>query len=111
MVHIPHKPAAPPPTKDVVAVPVESGAPTTASAGPAPMQSGGIINTTSASHNSAVQAAEMARQASVAAATTQAQLTSAAITFHRAVLKSALANACGTEASMSALRALGVTGL
>jgi hypothetical protein len=77
---------------------------------PTPMQNG-IINTTSPSHNSAVQAAEMTRQASVAAATTQAQLTAAAIAFHRAVAKSAISNGCSPEASMSALRALGVTGL
>jgi hypothetical protein len=75
------------------------------------MQSGGIINSSSASHNATVQAAEMTRQASVAAATTQAQLNAAALAFHRAVAKSAIANGCGVEPSMTALRALGVTGL
>jgi hypothetical protein len=75
------------------------------------MQSGGIINSASPSHNSAVQVAEMTRQAAVAAATTQVQLNSAAVTFHRTVAKSAIANGCSPEPSMSALKALGQTGI
>jgi hypothetical protein len=89
----------------------DAATPKATPAEPTPMQNGGIVNTTSASHNSAVQAAEMQRQASVAAATTQAQLTAAAIAFHRTVAKSAIANGCGVEPSMTALRSLGVTGL
>jgi len=99
-------------THKPVASPAKSEAtPTAASAGPAPMQSGGIINTSSASHNATVQAAEMQRQASVATATNQSQLNAAARAFHTAVAKSAIANGCSPEPSMIALRGLGQTGI
>jgi hypothetical protein len=54
----------------------------------------------------------MNRQVAVAAASgNQASITAATIAYHRAVGKSALANGVGVEASMSALRSLGQTGL
>jgi hypothetical protein len=96
--HTAHKVAAATPAK---AIP----------AGPTPMQSGGIINSSSPNHNATVQAAEMTRQASVAAATNQSQLNAAARAFHVAVAKSAIANGCSPEPSMTALRSLGQTGI
>jgi hypothetical protein len=63
-------------------------------------------------HNSTVYALELARQNAVqAAAGNQTTINSAAITFHRGVVKSGLANNVGVEPSMTALRALGVSGL
>jgi hypothetical protein len=64
-------------------------------------------------HNNAINAAELQRQNSVASATTQRQLDLAWIKFHRAVVASANANnnGCGVEPHITALRALGVTGL
>lgn len=41
---------------------------------------------------------------------TQAAINAAAITHYRNVVKSALANGCGVEPAMTALRSLGVTG-
>jgi hypothetical protein len=62
------------------------------------------------SHDDAVLRAENTRQAVTAAASTQAAVISADVTFHRAVVKSALANGVSPAASMSALKHLGVTG-
>jgi len=61
-------------------------------------------------HDDAVLRAENARQFSTAAATTQAAVISADVTYHRAIVKSALANGVSPAASMLALRGLGVTG-
>lgn len=68
-------------------------------------------NTNNPTHNAAQSLAEGVRQAEVAAATTQAQVNAAAIKFNRAVVRSGLANGVGVEPAMTALRALGVTGL
>jgi hypothetical protein len=62
-------------------------------------------------HDVTVMAAELTRQNAVAAATTQSAINAAAIAFHRAVIKSGLANGVGVEPSMTALRSLGQTGL
>ena len=61
-------------------------------------------------HDDAVLRAENARQVSTAAASTQAAVISADVTYHRAVVKSALANGISPAASMLALRHLGFTG-
>jgi hypothetical protein len=62
-------------------------------------------------HDTNVAAAELTRQNAVAAATTQSALTTANINYHRAIATSALANGVSPSVSMSALKALGVTGL
>jgi hypothetical protein len=62
-------------------------------------------------HDDAVARAENARQVSSAAATTQAAVTSSDVIFHRAVVRSAVANGVSPAASMQALKELGVTGL
>jgi hypothetical protein len=61
-------------------------------------------------HDDLVLRAENTRQSSTAAATTQAAVISADVIFHRAVVKSALANGISPAASMLALRHLGVGG-
>jgi hypothetical protein len=61
-------------------------------------------------HDDAILRAENARQTATAAASTQAAVISADVTFHRAVVKSALANGVSPAASMLALKGLGVTG-
>jgi hypothetical protein len=61
-------------------------------------------------HDDAVLRAENARQAATAIASTQAAVISADVTYHRAVVKSALANGVSPSASMLALKGLGVTG-
>jgi hypothetical protein len=48
------------------------------------------------------------RQAAVAAASTQAAVTSAEIVFYRSVLSSAISNSCGATDFIMALWALGV---
>jgi hypothetical protein len=59
--------------------------------------------------DTAVNAAESARQVAVASASgSAATARSAEITFYRACLASAIANKCGTEQFIAALRALGV---
>jgi hypothetical protein len=61
-------------------------------------------------HDDVVNAAEGARQTAVAAASNQAGVKSAEVTYYRAVVKSALKNGCGVQPAMQALRELGVTG-
>jgi hypothetical protein len=61
-------------------------------------------------HDDGVLRAENTRQVSTAAATTQAAVISADVVFHRAVVKSALANGVSPAASMQALKHLGVSG-
>jgi hypothetical protein len=62
-------------------------------------------------HDDVVNAAEGVRQTAVAAASSQAAVKSAEVTYYRAVAKSALKNGCGVEAAMSALKSLGQTGI
>jgi hypothetical protein len=64
-----------------------------------------------ASHDSTIATATLTKQVAEAAAVTQAQLNAAAIAFHRAVAKSAIANGCSPSVSMIALRSLGQTGI
>jgi hypothetical protein len=72
---------------------------------PSVTQSGNTSHDTSCANAlRAYQAAE------AAAAGNQTTINTAAITFYRAVVKSGLANGCGVEPAMSALRRLGVTG-
>jgi hypothetical protein len=61
-------------------------------------------------HDDAVLRDENARQVATATASTQASVISADVTYHRAVVKSALANGISPAASMLALRHLGVGG-
>jgi len=63
-------------------------------------------------HDTAVANAEGVRQTAVAAATTQAAVTAAEITFYRAVLSSCRSNLAGSgsEAAISALKSLGTSG-
>jgi hypothetical protein len=64
-----------------------------------------------AAHDAAVNAAELVRQNSVAAATSQAAVNTATLVFHRAVVASGIKNGCGVEPSMTAIRTLlGATG-
>jgi hypothetical protein len=63
------------------------------------------------SHDDAVNAAEGVRQVAVAAASTQAAVNTAEITFYRAAKASALANGCGAEPFISALKQLGTGGV
>jgi hypothetical protein len=60
-------------------------------------------------HDDAVLRAENVRQ-SVPAGSSQATYISADVVFHRAVVKSALANGVSPAASMQVLKSLGVTG-
>jgi hypothetical protein len=60
-------------------------------------------------HDQTVNKSEGAHQAAVAAAgSSQPAVNAAAITHYRACLVSALANKCGTDPFMAALRSLGV---
>jgi hypothetical protein len=59
-------------------------------------------------HNATQTTAELTRQVAVAAATTQVQINTAAINYHRTVAKSALANNVGCEPNLVALKGLGV---
>ena len=61
-------------------------------------------------HDDVVNAAENVRQAAVTAASSQSAARTAEIVFHRACVKSALANGISPSAAMQALRELGVTG-
>jgi hypothetical protein len=63
------------------------------------------------SHDDAVNLAEGARQVAVAAASTQAAVNTAEITFYRTAKTSALANGVGIEPFVTALRALGTGGV
>jgi len=62
-------------------------------------------------HDSVVNLAEGARQTAVAAAANQAAVNAAEITFYRAAKASALANGCGIEPFVTALRSLGTGGV
>jgi hypothetical protein len=62
-------------------------------------------------HDQTVNLAEGARQVAVAAASTQAAVNAAEITFHRAALASAKANGIGIEPIVSALKSLGTGGV
>jgi hypothetical protein len=61
-------------------------------------------------HDSTVNTAEGARQVATAPGMTQAACISAEITFYRAAKASALANGCGAEPFITALRTLGTGG-
>jgi hypothetical protein len=63
-----------------------------------------------ATHNNTVSVLEGARQASVAAAATQAAVTTAEIVFLRACLASALANGVSTSNYVYGLKQLGTGG-
>jgi hypothetical protein len=65
---------------------------------------------TNLTHKNNVTVAEGVRQTAVAAASTQAAVRTAEITYYRACLSSALKNGCGVEPYMVALKGLGVTG-
>jgi hypothetical protein len=71
---------------------------------------GGVVKSGNYAHDTACLAAEVARQNSVAGSPTQATYNAAEITYHRAIISSAKANngGAGTEASLSALKTLGV---
>jgi hypothetical protein len=113
MIHIPHKPAAPPPTKDAAASPAKAETtPAAAAEVVAKQSSKGPGYSGVAAHDDAVASAELTRQNAVlAAAGSQSAINTAAINYHRSVAKSALANGVSAAVSMSALRSLGVTGL
>jgi hypothetical protein len=70
-----------------------------------------IPYSSSTAHNATSYQAELTCQNAIAAATTQAAINAAVIAYHRTIAKSAIANGVSPEVSMSALRALGVTGL
>lgn len=59
-------------------------------------------------HDQAVQSSEGMLQAAIAAATTQAMVNAACITHYRNCLKSAVANKCGAEPFLVALKSLGM---
>jgi hypothetical protein len=63
-------------------------------------------------HDTAVANAEGVRQVAVANATTQAAVTAAEVSFYRSVLASCKSNlgGSGSEAAISALKALGTSG-
>jgi len=58
-------------------------------------------------HDKNVNAAELAHQNSILAGASRATCIAADALFHRTAAKSALANNCGAEPFLSALRALG----
>jgi hypothetical protein len=69
---------------------------------------GGLVKSGNVAHDNACLAAEVTRQNAVSGSPTQATYNAAEVAYHRAVVASAKANNCGVEASLSALRALGV---
>jgi hypothetical protein len=71
---------------------------------------GGIVLGVNSAHAAACLAAEVTRQSALAGSPTQAQVNSAEIAYHRAVIASCKANngGNGLEASLSALQSLGV---
>lgn len=69
-----------------------------------------IIRSGNSTHDATCLTAEGTRQTAAASAT-QAAVNTAEIAFYRSVRASALANGCGVEASVSALRALGTGGV
>ena len=64
--------------------------------------------TENAAFNATANAAEGVRQVAVAAATTQAAVTAAEITYFRACMKAAIANGVSTSNFNDALKSLGV---
>jgi hypothetical protein len=71
-----------------------------------------IPYSSSTAHNSAAYMAELTRQNAIAAAAgNQASIIAADVAYHRAIAKSALASGVSASVSLSALRALGVTGI
>ena len=74
------------------------------------MAVGGIVKSGNTAHDTACLAAEVTRQNAVSGSPTQAIVNAAEITYHRAVISSAKLNlgGSGIEASLSALRTLGV---
>jgi hypothetical protein len=69
---------------------------------------GGIIKSGNVTHDANCLAAEITRQGAVVGNPSQAAVNAAETTYHRAVIASAKANNCGVEASLSALKLLGV---
>jgi hypothetical protein len=71
---------------------------------------GGIVQSGVAAHDAACLAAEVTRQSALGGSPTQAQVNSAEIAYHRAVIASCKAfnGGNGLEASLGALKALGV---
>jgi hypothetical protein len=69
---------------------------------------GGLVKSGNVIHDANCLAAEVVRQNAVAGNPTQATVNAAEIQYHRSVLVSAKANGCGVEASLSALKLLGV---
>jgi hypothetical protein len=73
---------------------------------------GGLVQSNNLTHNANCLAAEVTRQNAVANVTMnaagQAAVIAAEVAYHRAVIASAKATGCGVEASLSALKALGV---
>jgi hypothetical protein len=65
---------------------------------------------TNLTHKNNLTVAEGVRQTAVAAASTQAAVQTAEISYYRTCLASAIKNSCGVEPYMVALRGLGVTG-
>jgi hypothetical protein len=66
-----------------------------------------MIKTGNATHDNNCYLSEMQRQATVAAATTQAQVTVADRTHFRNCLASAKTNGCGLDPFLNGLRELG----
>jgi hypothetical protein len=62
-------------------------------------------------HDQVQNAAEAVRQSAITPTTAQSAVNTATIVFHRACVKSALANGVSPSASMQALKELGVTGI
>jgi hypothetical protein len=68
------------------------------------------FSATSRAHQMNVLVSEGQRQVAAAAASTQAAMSAVDITHYRTCLASAIANKCGTDVFMTALRQLGTTG-
>jgi len=66
-----------------------------------------LVKTGNATHDAAVAVSEGTHQAALAAATTQAAARAASITHYRTCRDSAIANKCGTDTFVTALRELG----
>jgi hypothetical protein len=71
---------------------------------------GGVVLGVNSGHAAACLAAEVARQSATAGSPTQAQMNAAEIAYHRSIVASAKLNngGNGIEASLAALRSLGV---
>jgi hypothetical protein len=61
--------------------------------------------------DTAVIAAEGVRQAAITPTTAQATVNSVEIAYYKAIAKAAILDNCSPSAAMSALRALGVSGI